>query len=218
DEIINKKENLIQVKEISKDSDKIPEKIVKINGETVKATIKISLSSNIMSIRYAKEKGLTWKCSNQGDKIVGYVSSVKDNVNSIKMVEKFYIKRIIASDIILRMLWVVRSRESEFVDIRHVEGELRNYNMRKNNRIVSMMNEKNINEKGSKRENIPDIQRVSDENLKAHSREINRVNEIEANMESSKQMYDIDKWNQNRISDRPEDHEVEFGDHRAAKR
>ncbi|KAF0441700.1 hypothetical protein F8M41_003767 [Gigaspora margarita] len=60
-----------------------------------------------MSMRYAKEKGLT---SNQGDKIGGCIPNIEVEVDDVKMVQKFYIKRQLSSDVILGMLWVAKTR------------------------------------------------------------------------------------------------------------
>ncbi|CAG8856986.1 41258_t:CDS:1, partial [Gigaspora margarita] len=78
-------------------------KMVKTNGEFVRATIWISSYSNVMRINYVEKNGLTWKCSNQHDEIVGYVPGVEINVDSVKVEQKFYIKRQLSSDITLEI-------------------------------------------------------------------------------------------------------------------
>ncbi|CAG8700903.1 9371_t:CDS:2 [Dentiscutata erythropus] len=91
-------------------------KMVKINGEFAEASIKVSSSINKISIKYVKKRGLTWKCLNKinsgcmDDGFIGYIHGVEVDVKGVKAVQKFYIKCGLLSDIVLGMLWIVKTR------------------------------------------------------------------------------------------------------------
>ncbi|CAG8810404.1 17768_t:CDS:2, partial [Dentiscutata erythropus] len=59
--------------------------------ETAKATIRTSLCSNLISMKYAKEKELTWKCMKKqiSDEVVGKVSGIEVDINGVKVVQEF---------------------------------------------------------------------------------------------------------------------------------
>ncbi|CAG8444719.1 14804_t:CDS:2 [Dentiscutata heterogama] len=62
-------------------------KIVKVNKRFTKASIRLSSSLNLRSVRYARSIGITWKHLNEDDKVVGCVSSVEIDVDSVEIVK-----------------------------------------------------------------------------------------------------------------------------------
>ncbi|CAG8806043.1 2067_t:CDS:2, partial [Racocetra fulgida] len=80
------KGNSVEVNnEKSKISDSVKGKLVKINEELAKASIRTSLCMNLISINYAKVKELTWKHINKkiDNKVVGYVSEFEVDVDGV---------------------------------------------------------------------------------------------------------------------------------------
>ncbi|RIB16535.1 hypothetical protein C2G38_2189667 [Gigaspora rosea] len=113
----NKKENPKRVEE-KKDSDKTIGMLMEINGsKSVQGTIRVSSCLNLMSMKYAKSKGLIWKCRNKktfigctDDEFVGYIPGVEIVVNGVCVVQEFHVKHELPSDVILGMPWVAKTR------------------------------------------------------------------------------------------------------------
>ncbi|CAG8806632.1 11557_t:CDS:1, partial [Racocetra fulgida] len=67
-------------------------------------------------------------------------------------------------------------RRNQFVDIKCVKSELTmNDDKRKKNRIVSKVNEKNVNRNRPGKEHVPDIQMVDDEDLEGYRRKFDCI-------------------------------------------
>ncbi|CAG8497168.1 9837_t:CDS:2, partial [Gigaspora margarita] len=84
-----------------------------------KASIRTSLGMNLININYVEKKGLTWKCLNNGstfggtcDEVVGYVPGLEVDVDGVKVMQKFYIKRRLSSDVVLEMPWVTKTKST----------------------------------------------------------------------------------------------------------
>ncbi|RIB12336.1 hypothetical protein C2G38_2200901 [Gigaspora rosea] len=114
---ISKKGNPKRVEE-QKDSDKTIGMLMEINGsKSVQGTIRVSSCLNLMSMKYAKSKGLIWKCRNKktfigctDDEFVGYIPGVEIVVNGVCIVQEFHVKHELPSDVILGMPWVAKTR------------------------------------------------------------------------------------------------------------
>ncbi|CAG8508629.1 11205_t:CDS:2 [Dentiscutata heterogama] len=144
---INENENIECRKRNTKVSNRMKEKVdnnneavkkVKINGEFAKASIRLSLPLNLMSMRYVRSKGLTWKRFNEDDEVVGCVPGVEIDVDGVIVVEEFYVMHELTSDVILGMPMMKSKdrRENEFVDVRRVKDEfMENDDNKKKNRI-----------------------------------------------------------------------------------
>ncbi|CAG8788591.1 7440_t:CDS:2, partial [Gigaspora margarita] len=139
-----------------------------------KGEVKQKADNNNIAIEklvYAKEKGLS---SNQGDKISRCISDIKVNVDSVKVVKKFYIKHQLSSDVILGMPWVAKQAmfiiledpklnrnvlDKDCVNIRCVKNELLEKDDavdKKKNRIINKLKEMKSNQaKGVNSKNIP---------------------------------------------------------------
>ncbi|KAF0458973.1 hypothetical protein F8M41_000827 [Gigaspora margarita] len=106
---------IIKVKRKENNNSMTMEKLVKINRKCTKASIRISSSSNIISMNYVEKKELNWKYSNTNDEIVEYISGVDVDVDSVKVMQKFYMKRELFCNVVL---WVVKTskglKENEF--------------------------------------------------------------------------------------------------------
>ncbi|CAG8785503.1 7538_t:CDS:2, partial [Dentiscutata erythropus] len=103
-------------------------KRVKVNGGFARTSIRLSSNVNKISMEYVKKKRHAWKCINKGtsghNEFVGYVPELEVDVNGVKVVQKFYVKHGLTSDVILGMPWITKTREDKFVDVRCVKGEL----------------------------------------------------------------------------------------------
>ncbi|CAG8692767.1 33598_t:CDS:2, partial [Gigaspora margarita] len=95
-----------EVKQKADNNNIAMEKLARVNRKFAQASIRVSSSVNTMSMRYAKEKGLT---SNQEDKIGRCIPDVEVDVDGVKVVLKFYIKHQLSSDVILGMPWVTKT-------------------------------------------------------------------------------------------------------------
>ncbi|CAG8775755.1 32631_t:CDS:2, partial [Racocetra persica] len=129
----------------NRDNDEVVKR-VKVNRKFAKASIRLSSSLNLMSIRYVRSKGLTWKYLNKDDEVIGCVPGVEIDVDGVKVVQEFYVKHELASDVILGMPWKATfvisdesideymnkgsimknddQKENEFVDVRRIKGKL----------------------------------------------------------------------------------------------
>ncbi|CAG8640138.1 921_t:CDS:2, partial [Dentiscutata heterogama] len=85
-------------------------RVVKINGQSAKASIRTSLGVNLISINYVEKKGLTWKHPNKDNEVVGYVPSAEVDIDGVKVDQKFHVKRELGCDVILGMPWVMKTR------------------------------------------------------------------------------------------------------------
>ncbi|CAG8545055.1 14988_t:CDS:1 [Dentiscutata erythropus] len=90
-------------------------KLVNINGQSAKASIRTSSCVNLINIKYIEKRGLTWRRLNDettigetSDEVVGYVSGIEIVVNDVSVVEKFYVIRELPYDILLGMPWIVK--------------------------------------------------------------------------------------------------------------
>ncbi|CAG8735378.1 11737_t:CDS:2, partial [Racocetra persica] len=113
----------------NRDNDEVVKR-VKVNRKFAKASIRLSSSLNLMSMRYVRSKGLTWKCLNEDDEVIEYVPGIEIDVDGVKVVQEFYVKHELASDVILGMPWVMKTRCSfEWKDrkchyVRRIKGKL----------------------------------------------------------------------------------------------
>ncbi|KAF0387353.1 hypothetical protein F8M41_011245 [Gigaspora margarita] len=87
---------------------------------------------------------------NQGDKIGGCIPDVKVDVDSVKLVQNFYIKHRLSSDVILGMPWVAKTSR---VNDELMEKD--NVIDKKKNRVINKLNKrKSIQTKGVNSKNV----------------------------------------------------------------
>ncbi|CAG8443368.1 5690_t:CDS:2 [Dentiscutata heterogama] len=114
----------------------------------------LASSVNLINIDYVKKKGLIWRrfnnistiVSTSDDEIIGCVPGVEVDIDSIKVVQKFHVKRGFCCNVILGMPWkatfmisdksideymnkgsIIKNddqRKNEFVDVRCIKGKL----------------------------------------------------------------------------------------------
>ncbi|RIB14362.1 hypothetical protein C2G38_2040258 [Gigaspora rosea] len=141
-------------------------------------------------MKYAKEKGFTWKRSIEDNEIVGHISSVEVNVASVKVVQKFHVKHGLCCDVILGIPWVAKTKcsfelknikccctirssydemmfvilKEAIIDENVVDKDCvmkkRNYNGRVND-VVDVRSIRNVLKKGKTKDRI----KVKDENI-----------------------------------------------------
>ncbi|RIB21184.1 hypothetical protein C2G38_2177318 [Gigaspora rosea] len=112
----------------NKDNDETLGKMIKVNGKFAKASIRPSSSLNLMSMRYVKSKGLTWKQSNNDEDLLGFVwkngkccCMVRSNNDETMFViseEPEIDENIIDTDYVIKEN--NSRRKSDVVDVRHI--------------------------------------------------------------------------------------------------
>ncbi|CAG8756288.1 34328_t:CDS:2, partial [Racocetra persica] len=157
------------------DNNMVMKKLVKINGQAAEASISTGLSINLISINYVKKQGLTWRRLKEGltigyidNKVIGCISDIDVAICGVGVHCNITWKNE-------KYRYTIRSgyNKATFVIPEEsmsnkimVDEEYAINDKVKKNRIVSKMNEKNINRNGPDKKHIPDIQMVDNKDLK----------------------------------------------------
>ncbi|CAG8772450.1 21870_t:CDS:2 [Gigaspora margarita] len=141
---------------------------LKYSGKDKRASIRLSSSLNLMSMKYAKEKGLTWKRMNKkiSDEGIRNISGIEVNIDGIKVVQEFYVKRELTSDVVLdgkccctvrsnndETMFVISEKPKIYENIIDEDYVMKEYNSRRKSNVADIRHILSMMKDDNRREN-----------------------------------------------------------------